>query len=109
MITLSYTTLLDVCAIIVAIGGALTYIIKGVQQAKRPIDELQAQLDEHFDMLARDKKRLDEIDKIVETQAQTNRLTLECLLVMLGHLEEGNHTNQMAKARKKIESFLLEK
>lgn len=109
MITLSYTTLLDVCAIIVAIGGALTYIIKGVQQAKRPIDELQSQLDEHFDMLARDKKRLDEIDKIVDTQAQTNRLTLECLLVMLGHLEEGNHTNQMAAARKKIELFLLDK
>lgn len=109
MITISYGAILETCAIIAAVGGAITYLAKGVQQARRPIDELQKQLDEHFDMLARDKKRLDEHDKAVELQTKTNRLTLECLLVMLGHLEEGNHTNQMAEARQKVERFLLEK
>ena len=109
MITISTTTLLDICALVVAVGGALTYIIKGVNTAKRPIEELQMQLDEHFEMLARDKKRLDEIEKVLDQQSDTNRLMLECLLAVLGHLEDGNHTNQMKETRSKVESFLLEK
>lgn len=109
MITISTTALTEACALIVAIGGAITYMMKGIREAKRPIEELQKQLDEHFDMLARDKKRLDDHDKAMDAQGETNRLTLECLLVMLGHLEEGNHSNQMKETRRKVEEFLISK
>lgn len=109
MITINISTLLQICAIITAVGGALAWIVKGINTAKRPVEELQTQLDDHFSMLARDKKRLDELDNIVESQKATNRLCLECMLVILGHLEQGNHTNQMAETRKKVELFLLEK
>lgn len=109
MITISTSYLLEWCAIIVAIGGAITYLVKGINTAKRPIEELQRQLDEHLDMLARDKRRLDDLERQIQGHDGINRLMLECLLAVLGHLEEGNHTQQMAETRKKVELFLLEK
>lgn len=100
---------LKICGLIVAIGGALLYLIRAIKTLTQPIADIKATLERHETYLERDKQRLDKLEQEVEQNQDSTKLILKSITAMLAHMETGNHTKQMAAIRTDIERYLIDK
>lgn len=90
--------ILAFCAFITALWG----IWKIVKEVKKPSDDLKETVAKHDALLDNDNKRLKEIE-------DSNRMILQCLLVIINHDITGNGIEKMKDARDELQEFLINK
>ena len=83
-ITINIPTIIAFCGLVVAIGGAATYVSKLLKPLKKPYEEIQSEF-EDIELrsaacekrFTTDEKRIDEHEKILVELANDNRVLLE--------------------------------
>ena len=96
--TITSTQILGFCALLTAIWGAW----KIVKEMKKPNDDLKEKVSEHDILLDNDDKRLASIE-------ESNKMTLQCLLVIINHEITGNGIEKMKAARDELQEYLINK
>lgn len=91
-------TVLGLCAIIVAIGGAMTYIVK----LFKPIFDMKSRVDKYQTYLNNDDLRLKELEI-------GNRIIQKSLIALMDHEITGNSIDKLKKARTDLQNYLIER
>ena len=86
------------CALITAIWG----VWKIVKELKKPSDDLKEVVAKHDKLLTNDNNRLRDIE-------ESNKMMLQCLLVIINHDITGNGIERMKEARDELQEFLINK
>ena len=89
---------MGLCALVASLWG----LWKIVKEWKKPSDDLKSTVDKHDALLDNDNKRLKEIE-------DSNRMILQCLLVLINHDITGNGIEKMKGIREELEAFLINK
>lgn len=122
---------LALCAMIAALSGAVTIIVKIVQKVKSPgrklsaeVEEIKKQMDQKTDglnnRLDKVEKRLDEGSEqfkkeeqratdIEEEVRDTTKMIVKSLQALMAHEIDGNNIEELKQAKKDIDNYLLEK
>lgn len=96
--TISSNQIMAFCALITALWG----IWKIVKEIKKPNEDLKSTVSAHEKLLDNDNKRL----KMIE---DSNKMILQCLLVIINHDITGNGIEKMKEAREELQEFLINK
>lgn len=96
--TISSTQILAICSFIAALWG----VYKIVKELKKPSNDLREEVERHSQLLDTDNKRLQENEK-------SNKMILQCLLVIINHDITGNGIDKMKDARDKLQEYLIER
>lgn len=96
--TITSNQILAFCALLTAIWG----VWKIVKEIKKPNDDLKEKVTEHDMLLDNDDRRLASIE-------ESNKMTLQCLLVIINHEITGNGIEKMKAARDELQEFLINK
>ena len=96
--TISSNQILAFCALITALWG----VWKIVKEIKKPNDNLRSKVEAHDKLLDNDNKRLRTIE-------ESNKMILQCLLVIINHDITGNGIEKMKEAREDLQEFLINK
>lgn len=88
--------ILGFCALITALWG----VWKIVKEVKKPNNDLKAEVAKHTELLDGDNKRLKEVE-------ESNKMILQCLLVIINHDITGNGLEKMKEARDKLQDYLV--
>ena len=75
---------------------------KSVKELKKTSDDLKATVERHDRLLKTDNERLKEIET-------SNKMMLQCLLVIINHDITGNGIDKMKEARDDLQKFLIDK
>ena len=86
------------CALVASLWG----LWKIVKEWKKPSDDLKSTVDKHDALLDNDNKRLKELE-------DSNRMILQCLLVLINHSITGNGIAKMKDIRAELQDFLINK
>lgn len=87
-----------ICSFIAAVWG----IWKIVKEIRKPNDNLKAEVSKHTQLLDNDNKRLKEYE-------ESNRMILQCLLVIINHEITGNGIENLKHARDDLQEYLINK
>lgn len=90
--------ILGICLFISSLWG----VWKIVKEIKKPSDDLKSVVVKHDELLSKDNERLKEIEV-------SNKMTLQCLLVIINHEITGNGVEKMKEARDELQDFLINK
>jgi ABC-type Fe3+-citrate transport system substrate-binding protein len=88
-------TILSVCAVIAASGGAMSVIVKFI----KPYRELKKKVTEHDQYLNNNKKELDE-------RKEADKVILQTQFAMLDHMITNNSIEKLKSTRKELEKYL---
>lgn len=115
-ITISIPAIVALCGLIVAIGGAVTYVNKLLKPLKKPYEDIQNEFEDIEQRsvscakkFQRDEARLDQHDKILKELAEDNKFMLQSVALLLQHAETGNSTGEITKGRVALESYLIQR
>lgn len=99
-LTQLFQIFLAMCGAIITIGGAWA-VIKGIKdKMKAPDTERDIQLKKHSEQLDNDNKRLKALE-------EGNKVIMQAMLALMSHELDGNHTEQLQKAKKDLEEYLI--
>lgn len=96
--TVESEQIIYICGLIAALWG----LWKIVKELKKPNDDLKAAVSKHAKLLDNDNKRLKEYE-------ESNRMILQCLLVIINHEITGNGIENLKHARDDLEEYLINK
>ncbi len=96
--TITGEQILWLCGFIVAIWGVVKIII----ELRKPSTDLKKEVAHHTQMLDEDNTRL----KAVE---DSNKMILQCLLVIINHDLTGNGIDRMKEVRDELQEFIINK
>lgn len=96
--TITSAQILAFCAFVTALWG----VWKIVKEIKKPNDDLKNKVAQHELLLDNDNKRLKDIE-------ESNRMILQCLLVIINHDITGNGIEKMKSARDELQEYLINK
>lgn len=94
--TITSAQIMGLCALITALWG----MWKIVKEFRKPNDDLKNTVDKHQRLLETDNKRLKEIE-------DSNKMILQCLLVIINHDITGNGIDKMKTARDELQEYLI--
>ena len=94
--------LVSIAAGIATIGGALAIVERYSEKAKNGRAKIAEQVDRHEERLARDHKRLSELET-------SDRLIMRGVMQLMSHEIDGNHTAQLRETRDEMERYLINK
>lgn len=97
-LTITSEQILGFCALITALWG----VWKIVKEIKKPGDDLVAMVNLHDQLLKKDNERL----KDMET---SNKMILQCLLIIINHDITGNGIEKMKETRDELQEYLINK
>lgn len=106
---MTIASILSVCAVIVAVGGAIAYINKAIQAIQKPQKENEEKFEHIYKCLTNDKEDIRRLEKTVFDNAEAIKFLIKLDLVTLKHLESGNDTGLMRKTIKEVEEWLINK
>ena len=72
------------------------------KELKKPNEDLKGVVSKHDRLLDNDDKRLKAIE-------DSNKMILQCLLVIINHDITGNGIDKMKEAREELQEFLINK
>ena len=108
-ITFTLADVLWICGGICTIAAAFVVIYNAIKKAYEPesiqnqrLDALEQKVDKFSEYLERDTKRLNSLD-------EGNRVTQQALLALRSHAINGNDTEELIRAKKGLESYLINK
>lgn len=96
--SISSNQIMGFCALVTALWG----LWKIVKELKKPNDDLKELVEKHEKRLNNDNDRLKEIE-------DSNKMMLQCLLVIINHDITGNGIDKMKEARDDLQEFLINK
>lgn len=96
--TISSAQILAICGLISAIWG----VYKIVVELKKPSIELKQEVDDHEIKLNNDHVRLNEIE-------ESNKMLLQCMLVIINHEITGNGIDKMKETRDMLQDYIINK
>lgn len=96
--TVESEQIIYICGLIAALWG----LWKIVKELKKPNDDLKAAVSKHTKFLDNDNKRLKEYE-------ESNRMILQCLLVIINHEITGNGIENLKHARDDLQEYLINK
>ena len=94
--TITSAQILAFCAFVTTLWG----VWKIVKEIKKPNDDLKNTVARHDKLLDNDDKRLKEIEN-------SNRMILQCLLVIINHDITVNGIEKMKTARDELQEYLI--
>ena len=96
--TITSNQIVGLASLITVLWG----VWKIVKELKKPSDDLKATVERHDRLLNTDNERLKEIET-------SNKMMLQCLLVIINHDITGNGIDKMKEARDDLQEFLINK
>ena len=90
--------ILFICSLITALYG----VYKIVKELRKPNEDLKAEVNKHTRLLDTDNVRLKEVE-------DSNKMILQCLLVIINHDITGNGIDKLKDTRDKLQEYLIEK
>lgn len=96
--TITSEQILGICAFIITIWG----VVKIVKEIKKPKDDLVAMVELHDKLLKKDNERLKEMET-------SNKLILQCLLIIINHDITGNGIEEMKDTRDELQRYIINK
>ena len=126
-----WNVVLAICAMIAALSGAVTVIVKIIQKFRSPgkrlsaeVEEIKKQMDQKTDgfrqRIEKIEQRLDEgteqfkkeeqrATDIEEEVRDTTKMIVKSLQALMAHEIDGNNIEELKQAKKDIDNYLLEK
>ena len=111
---ISFEQLVWIMGVLLVMLGAYNTVmtsIKNHREEKRiknsPITEINAKLSAHDEMLARDKRELEQLRKAMDEREKESRLTLRSLMVIMSHLINGNDVTKLQNIMEEINKYLI--
>lgn len=101
--------LMGIAAVIVAVGGAYTFIEHLVDKASTKSHKIIEQVDKHERMLEKHTEYLSNDNQRLKDVEDTNRLIMRGIMNLLSHEIDGNHTTQLQKVRDAMNEYLMDK
>lgn len=98
----AWAVILAIASAIVLLSNAAEKIVKAVKAAKAPVNEQNARLD------ALEEWKV-EVDRKLNRDNDSNRVTQKALLALLDHGIDGNNIEQMHHAREELHNHLINK
>ena len=112
--------ILVICGAIITVSGAIGVIINLANKAKEPnkmqdqriaaleekVSDITDRLekgDRHFDS---DQERMDALERSMK---ETNRVIIESLQALTGHAIDGNNSQELKEAKKRLDDYLIKK
>lgn len=95
---ISSAHILLLCSLITALYG----VYKIVKELRKPNEDLKAEVSKHTRLLDADNVRLKEVE-------ESNKMILQCLLVIINHDVTGNGIDKLKDTRDKLEEYLIKK
>ena len=96
--TITSEQILWFCGFITAMYG----VYKIIKEIKKPNDDLKAMVQLHDDLLKKDNERLKEVET-------SNKMILQCLLIIINHDITGNGIEKMKQTRDELQDYLINK
>lgn len=106
-IAMAIAAILAVAGFINTCGSAGNWIVKLVQVFKAPNAEQDRQLAELQEWRKGVDEKLDNDNKRIIKQEDSDRVTQRALLALLAHGIDGNHQKQMQEAKDELEKHLI--
>ena len=106
-VAVAIAAILAVAGFINTCGGAGNWIVKLVQVFKAPNAEQDRQLAELQEWRKGVDEKLDNDNKRIIKQEDSDRVTQRALLALLAHGIDGNHQKQMQEAKDELEKHLI--
>ncbi len=100
--SVDFVTLVTVAAGISAIYGAWKIV-------KKPAEDMNLRLKKYDEMLANDKKRLDEMQKLIESISNDLNMTADMTYQILDHMSTNNNTGGMKDTLDKYNAYFRKK
>ena len=92
---------------ILAVGGAGAMFVALYRWAKKPDINRDEKLKGHDEMLDNDNKRIKELEeKQVDTE-EALQILMKSMLALMNHSIDGNHTDELKKARDDMQEYLI--
>ena len=101
--------ILSICALIIAVGGAVAYLAKLFKAINQPYKDTKERLDKIDEYLDNDNKRINKLYEIMEQNTQAFNMSIKNDLVILRHLESNNNTGEMQKTIKDLQDWLIDR
>lgn len=106
-LTITWASVFYVAGGLAAIWAAWKAFMEARKLMNKPQDEIKDKLKHHDDCLARDKKRLDEIEDMLIVLGKDNEIELKALRDIMNHLRTDNHTGEIEQLEDDINEYLI--
>lgn len=114
VVTLSWATISAVLGFIVLVGSAWKAIVEIKKALNKPYQDLLDKFNHYDKCFARDKERLDDMERIIknlmannEMLSKDNEMELIALRDIINHLRTDNNTGEMQEIEDNIDEHLI--
>ena len=107
VVTLSWASIAYVAGIIVALGSAWKVVLEAKRALNKPHEETNKKFEHYDECLAKDKKRIDELETTLKILGRDNEIELKALRDIINHLRTDNNTGEMQKVEDDIDKYLI--
>ena len=97
-VTITSEQILGFCSLLAALWG----VWKIVKEIKKPKEDLVKKVNRHEELLKKDNDRIKEMET-------SNKLVLQCLLIIINHDITGSGIESMKEARDELQEYLINK
>ena len=107
MITQFWDLIDKISSSILAVGGAGAMFVALYKWFKKPDLNRDEKIKGHDEMLDNDNKRIKELEeKQVDTE-EALQILMKSMLALMSHSIDGNHTDELKKARDDMQEYLI--
>lgn len=92
---------------ILAVGGAGAMFVALYRWAKKPDLNRDEKLKGHDEKLDNDNKRINELEKKAQETEEALQIMMKSMLALMSHSIDGNHTDELKKARDDMQEYLI--
>lgn len=102
-----WNLLLVVAAGVVTLAGAGGVIIAIYKWARKPDSVRDEKLKKHDGLLDNDNRRLKSLEEWRAEKNDSEKILMKSLLALMSHELDGNHTNDLKKARDDLQEYII--
>ena len=96
--TITSNQIMGFCSLVAGLWG----VWKIVKEVKKPNEDLRKEVNKHTELLNSDNMRLKEVE-------DSNKMILQCLLVIINHDITNNGYEELDKVRDELQEYLINK
>lgn len=97
------------CAGVMTIGGAGAIFVALYRWAKKPDINRDEKIKGHDEKLDNDNRRILDIERRMAANEQANEVTMRSILALMNNAIDGDHVDDLKKARDDMNDFLFNK
>ena len=92
---------------IITLGGAGAIFVGLYRWAKKPDINRDEKLKGHDEKLDNDNRRLNELEKHQAENDEALQIIMKSMLALMTHAIDGNHTDELKRARDDMQEYLI--